>query len=128
MIYGVLKDNESSISFVSLDNEESILETLQGLVDGEVEYIPLKNICPKLPKELNPVCLVINDAGKTSTKCRPNLLLEGDMIVGNVAFVNTKKQRKKIKTVGLTTEQIDLLPTTINDFIISEDLKETFGV
>ena len=128
MIYGLLKESKQNVSFENIENEELILETLQEVVKGEVEYIPLKNICSKLPKALQYVCLVVNDEGKSSKNCRPNLLFEGDMIVGNVAFVGIQKNRKKIKTISLTTEQIELLPSVIDDYIISESLKEAFGV
>ena len=56
------------------------------------------------------------------------MLIENDLLVGNIAFVGVEKTNRQKRTIGLTDEQIELLPKVIDKYIISENIKTAFGV
>ena len=128
MKYGVLKDN-GHLSFRELKNDDNIVKTLQKLVDGDIAYKSINDVCGgKVPKEMKNVYLVLNDEYKKMTGVRPTMLIENDLLVGNIAFVGVEKTNRQKRTIGLTDEQIELLPKVIDKYIISENLKKAFGV
>ena len=128
MKYGVLKDN-GHLSFRELKDDDNIVKTLQKLVDGDIAYKSINDVCGgKVPKEMKNVYLVLNDEYKKMTGVRPTMLIENDLLVGTIVFVGVEKLGKQRKTVGLTDLQVEKLPNLIDKYIISENLKKAFGV
>lgn len=128
MKYGVLKDN-GHLSFRELKNDDDIVKTLQKLVDGDITYKSINDVCEgKVPKEMKNVYLVLNDEYKKKSGVRPTMLIYNDLLVGNIAFVGVEKTNRQKRTIGLTDEQIELLPKLIDKYVISENLKKAFGV
>lgn len=84
------------------------LKTLNDIVEGYIEIIPLHAVFTDLPESLNKTLFVINEEGKL--KGLPTTLNIGfDVLVGNVAVVEMEGE----EMVGLTKEQIDLLEPVI---------------
>lgn len=128
MKYGVLKDN-GHLSFRELKNDDNIVKTLQKLVDGDIAYKSINDVCEgKIPKEMKNVYLVLNDEYKKKSGVRPTMLIYNDLLVGNIAFVGVEKTNRQKRTIGLTDKQIELLPKLIDKYVISENLKKAFGV
>ena len=128
MKYGVLRDNGELI-FRELKNENDVVKTLQKLVDGDITYKSIKEVCGNnVDKDMKDIHLVLNDEYKKMTGVRPTMLIENDLLVGTIVFVRVEKLGKQRKTVGLTDLQVEKLPDLIDKYIISENLKKAFGV
>lgn len=128
MKYGVLRDNGELI-FRELKNENDVVKTLQKLVDGDITYKSIKEVCGNnVDKDMKDIYLVLNDEYKKMTGVRPTMLIENDLLVGTIVFVRVEKLGKQRKTVGLTDLQVEKLPYLIDKYIISENLKRAFGV
>ena len=128
MKYGVLRDN-GKLTFRELKNENDVVKTLQKLVDGDITYKSIKEVCGNnIDKDMKDIYLVFNDEYKKMTGVRPTMLIENDLLVGTIVFVGVEKLGKQRKTVGLTDLQVEKLPNLIDKYIISENLKKAFGV
>lgn len=125
MKIGLLKESGESkkIEFNDYENKHS-LATLQKLVNGNVDFLPLGSLIKSLPEDLKNVTLVINSESKSSKRFKPNLLIEEEVVLGNVAFIRTDE---KGKPIGLTEKQIKLLPDFMDKLILPQELKLAFG-
>lgn len=124
MVFGYLKDDNNQIIFNDY-NQGDTSTTLQHLVGGNIDYIPMSSILKKVPRELHNVSLVVNRDAKNLKECKPNLLVDEELVVGNIVFVRVDED---CRTLGLTEKQIEVLPIAINNLIITQDLKLVFGV
>lgn len=127
MKYGILTDN-GELSFKELDDETDVEKVFQELVDGDLIYKPISEINKGIQWEMRDVYMVLDKEYKSKSGVRPTMLLEDDLLVGNIIFVGARVTKKRSKIFGLTDEQIELLPELIKDYIVQEDLKQAFGL
>lgn len=123
MIFGFLKDNYNEILFNEYGNGDTST-TLRHLVGGNLDYLPLGSIVKKLPKELYSINLVLNKDARVLKICKPNLLVNEDILLGNIVFVKVDNEGN-IK--GMTDKQKELLPQVMSDLIIPQGLKKVMG-
>ena len=123
MIFGFLKDNYNEILFNEYGNGDTST-TLKHLVGGNLDYLPLGSIVKKLPKELNSINLVLNKDARVLKVCKPNLLVNEDIILGNIVFVKVDDEGHM---KGLTDKQKELLPQVLREYIIPQYLKKVMG-
>lgn len=122
MMFGFLKSDNNNIIFNNYDQGDTTT-TLKHLVGGNLDYVPLRSLIKPLPKELKNVSLVINSE-PTKSNCKPNLLIEEDIIAGDIVIVKIDEDGH-IK--GLTDCQVKALPSEINRLIVPRELGKVFG-
>lgn len=125
MKIGLLKESgeNKQIEFNDYENKHA-LATLQKLVNGNLDFLPLGSLIKALPEDLKNVTLVINSESKSSKGFKPNILVEEEVLLGNIAFIRVDE---KGKAIGLTEKQIKLLPDFMDKLILPQELKLAFG-
>lgn len=127
MKYGLLTDN-GELSFKELEDGADVEKVFQELVDGDLVYKPISEIKKGIQWEMRDVYMVLDKEYNSKSGVRPTMLLEDDLLVGNIIFVSARVTTKRNKVFGLTDEQIELLPGLIKDYIVPENLKQAFGL
>lgn len=123
MELAIINQNNSELSLKEFSNG-NVAETIQDIVGGNLKYIPLKSIENKLPKELKYTNMVVNSKGELNNKCKPNLLIKDEFIMGNIVFVNLETIRRKKVMTGLNTAQVVYINELINKYKICDIIKE----
>lgn len=82
---------------------EEQLEWLQTKVNGYIETVPFKDVDKR-------ILLICNEEGKFREDCKPNICLEGDMIMGTVVFVSYNSEGDMLP---LTDDQYEYIKSTV---------------
>lgn len=132
------QNDKKTMKFVKLEALSSILEIiecpknmkslelLQESVGGIIEMLSLVSLLKDVPAALHNVDVVFNEEGKLIEGMKPNLFLYDDIIMGTVVFVGVNDEGD---TIGLTQEQLEVLPIEVNRLrVICDNLKSILGV
>lgn len=88
--------------------EEAQLETLNNIVGGYIETLPIYLCVRNCPEELKNVLIILDEEGKLKQK-PINITLEYDYLVGDIAFVTMDGVHMR----ELSDEQINILQELI---------------